>query len=386
MASFEGERVTEVIQNSTKHRLRIAHIAPVATTIPAEKSGSVELVSALLTEELVKRGHDVTLFATGTTRTSAKLFATFPQGYWENLDMWPWEHFELVHLAAACERADQFDVIQYQAAYYPMSLAFTPLIKTPMAHTLHHQPFPEQRDLWSCYPEANLVAISNYQRNALNGLNCAAVIPHGIDLRDFKFSDKADDYLVFFGRFTEGKGPLQAIEVAKRMGMRLLMAAPESGYYYDEVERHVDGKQIVYLGELGQEEKVELLGGARAMIYPMQIGEPFGLVLIEAMACGTPVAALNKGAVPEIVIDGVSGYVTDTLDELVAKLPEVMALPRGPVRRHAEAHFSAEAMTDGYEALYFRLVAEREAREGGLLDGGELGREEYALSDLCPSR
>jgi glycosyltransferase involved in cell wall biosynthesis len=372
------------MQNSSKRKLRIAHIAPVATTIPAEKSGSVELVSALLTEELVKRGHDVTLFATGTTKTSAKLFATFAQGYWENIDMWPWEHYELVHLAAACERADQFDVIQYQAAYYPMSLAFTRLIKTPMAHTLHHQPMPEQRYLWRCYPEANLVAISNFQRSALEGLNCAAVIPHGLELENFPLGDKPDDYLVFLGRFTEGKGPLQAIEVAKRVGMRLLMAAPDSGYYEEAVKAHIDGKQIIYVGELGHQEKVELLRGARAMLYPMQQGEPFGLVLIEAMACGTPVAALNKGAVPEIVIDGVSGYVSETLDEMVAKLPQVMALPRARVRRHAEMHFSVEAMTDGYEALYYRLVAEREAGEAA--KGGELGRAEHAVSGLCPSR
>lgn len=374
------------MKNATNRKLSIAHIAPVATTIPAAKSGSVELVSALLTEELVKRGHDVTLFATGTTKTSAKLFATFPQGYWENIDMWPWEHYELVHLASACERADQFDVIQYQAAYYPMSIAFSRLIRTPMVHTLHHQPYPEQRDLWQCYPEANLVAISDYQRSALTGLNCAAVIPHGLDLHNFTFSDRPEDYLVFLGRFTEGKGPLQAIDIAKRIGMRLLMAAPDSGYFYDEVQQHVDGEQIVYVGELGHEEKVKLLGGARAMLYPMQVGEPFGLVLIEAMACGTPVAALNKGAVPEIVVNGVSGYAAETVDELVAKLPEVMSLPRAGVRRHAEAHYSVEAMADGYEALYYRLAAEREARDKAEAQGGKLGREEYALSNLCPSR
>src|SRR5262249_31476113 len=208
----------------------------------------------------------------------------------------------------------------------------------------------------------------------------------GTVLHNCKFRGTPDEYLVYFGRSTEGKGPLQAIEVGKRMGMRLLMAAPESGYYYDEVEQHVDGKQIVYLGELGQQEKVELLGGARAMIYPMQIGEPFGLVLIEAMACGTPVAALNMGAAPEIVIDGLSGYVSDTLDEMVAKLPDVMALPRRPIRRYAEEHYSAEAMTDGYEALYYRLVAEREARESNPFTGGELGQDEYAFSDLRSSR
>src|SRR5262245_38876009 len=375
--------LTEAFQYNISRRLKIAHVAPVATTIPAAKSGSVEMVSALLTEELVRRGHEVTLFATGRTVTSAQLFATFPNGYWENADMWPWEHYELAHLATACERADQFDVIQYQAAYYPMSLSFTRLIKTPMAHTLHHQPHPEQRDLWLCYPEANLVAISNYQRGALEGLNCAAVIPHGLDLQNFRFSEKPDDYLVFLGRFTDGNGPLQAIEVAKRAGMRLMMAASESGYYYEAIEPLVDGRQIVYLGELGHKEKVELLGGARAMVYPMQVGEPFGLVLIEAMACGTPVAALAKGAAPEIVIDGVSGYATETLDELVDKLPLVMDLPREAVRRHAEAHYSVEAMTDSYEALYHRLVAERENRDAALSNGGEF---EYALGDLCPSR
>jgi len=355
---------TEAFQYNISRRLKIAHVAPVATTIPAAKSGSVEMVSALLTEELVRRGHEVTLFATGRTVTSAQLFATFPNGYWENADMWPWEHYELAHLATACERADQFDVIQYQAAYYPMSLSFTRLIKTPMAHTLHHQPQPEQRDLWLCYPEANLVAISNYQRGALEGMNCAAVIPHGIDLHNFRFSDSPDDYLVYLGRFTEGKGPLHAIEVAKRAGMRLLMAAPDSGYYYDVIEPLVDGNQIVYLGELDHKEKVELLCGARAMIYPIQVGEPFGLVLIEAMACGAPVAALAKGAAPEIVMDGVGGYVSETLDEMVEKLPDVMSLPRDAVRRHAEAHYSVEAMTDRYEALYYRLVAQRESRNG----------------------
>lgn len=344
-----------------ERKLRIAHIAPVATTIPAPKHGSVEQVTALLTEELVKRGHDVTLFATGNTRTTARLHAVFPHGYWEDIDMWPWEHYELTNLAAACERADEFDVIHYQAAFYPMSLSFSRLVKTPMVHTLHHQPFPEQVELWSRYPEANFVAISEYQGSALVGLNCAATIYHGMDMNEFTFSDKPQDYLAFLGRFTAGKGVLQAIEIAKRAGERLLMAAPEDEYYHQFVKQHVDGEQIVYVGELDHAGKVELLCGAKASLYPNQIGEPFGLVLTEAMACGTPVAALNVGAVPEIVINGVSGYAASTLDDLIENLPDVYALPRAGVRKYAEERFSAQAMADGYEALYQRLVANREA-------------------------
>lgn len=344
-----------------KRKLRIAHVAPVATTIPAPKHGSVEQVTALLTEELVRRGHEVTLFATGNTRTTARLHATLPHGYWEDIDMWPWEHYELTNLAAACERADEFDVIHYQAAFYPMSLAFSRLVKTPMVHTLHHQPYPEQVALWSRYPEANLVAISDYQRSALVGLNCAATIYHGMEMSEFTFSDQPKDYLAFLGRFTAGKGVLQAIEIAKRAGERLLMAAPEDEYYHEVIKPHVDGEQIVYVGELNHAGKVELLCGAKASLYPNQVGEPFGLVLTEAMACGTPVAALNVGAVPEIVINGVSGYAANTLDELIENLPAVYALPRAAVRQYAEDRFSAQAMTDGYEALYSRLVAGRGA-------------------------
>ncbi len=370
-------------QTVGRRKLRIAHVAPVATPIPAPLGGSVEQCTALLTDELVRRGHDVTLFATGNTRTSARLAAVFPHGYWEDSDMWPWEHYEMINLAAACERAAEFDLIQYQAAYYPLSTTFTRLVKTPMVHTLHHQPVPEQVALWQHYAEANFVAISECQRRALDGLNCVATIPHGLDLENFRFNDTPQDYLVYLGRFTPGKGILQAIEVAKRTGLQLRIAAPENEYYYEAVKQHVDGRLIEYLGELGHADKTELLGGASALVYPIQQGEPFGLVLIEAMACGTPVAALDKGAVPEIVIDGLSGYATETLDQLIAKLPEVMALSRKRVRQHVEERFSVGAMTDGYEALYYRLVAEHEA---GAAKGGELGREEYALSGLCPSR
>lgn len=339
-----------------KQHLRIAQVAPVATSIPAPKGGSVESVTALLTEELVKQGHAVTLFATGTTKTSAKLVATFPRGYWEDQDMWPWEHYEMVNLAAACERAEEFDVIHYQAAYYPMSTAFSRLIRTPMLQTIHHQPVPEQVALWKYHAESNFVAISEFQRQALTDLNCVGVVPHGIEMECFPFSATTEDYLVFLGRFTYGKGVLQAIEIARRVGMRLILAAPENDYYHEVVKQQVDGHLIEYAGELNHEQKTALLGGAKALLYPMQMGEPFGLVLIEAMACGTPVAALNLGAVPEIVCPGVSGYASDTLEELIEKLPAVFALSRTEVRRYVEEKYSGTAMTNGYLTVYERVL------------------------------
>ncbi|HKX29163.1 MAG TPA: glycosyltransferase family 4 protein [Blastocatellia bacterium] len=354
-----------------------------ATTIPAPKHGSVEQVTALLTEELVKRGHDVTLFATGNTQTTARLHAIFPHGYWENIDMWPWEHYELTNLAAACEQADDFDVIHYQAAFYPMSLAFSRLVKTPMVHTLHHQPYPEQVKLWNRYAETNFVAISNYQRQALVGLNCAATIYHGLALEDFTFSSEPEDYLAFLGRFTAGKGVLQAVEIAKRAGERLLIAAPMDDYYHEFVAPHVDGRQIEYVGELDQRGKVEFLGKAKALLYPIQIGEPFGLVLTEAMACGTPVAALNKGAVPEVVVDGVSGYTAEDLDELIAKLPQVYGLSRAGVRRFTEERFSAEVMTDGYIELYERLVGGAQSGIDGFAGQSGFRPEIVGDGSLC---
>jgi len=175
---------------------------------------------------------------------------------------------------------------------------------------------------------------------------------HGIDMHGFTFQDTPGDYLLFLGRFTEGKGVLQAIEIAKRVGMRLILAAAEDGYYREHVAPHVDGAQIVYFGEADHAAKVKLYGGARALLYPIQAREPFGLVLAEAMACGTPVAALDRGAVREIVDDGVTGLVFTDLDEMASGLPRVMDLNRRRVRDHAVRRFGADRMVDEYVTVY----------------------------------
>jgi glycosyltransferase involved in cell wall biosynthesis len=343
--------------------LRIAQVGPVATSIPPSGSSSVELFTSLLTEGLVARGHRVTLFATGTSRTSAELHATLARGYGEDLSAWPWELCELLNLSAALERASDFDVIHYQAMSWPMSLPLTRLVSVPLVQTVHHAPSRDEISLWARYPEAPFVAISHEQASLLAGLNVIATIHHGVDTDAFTFSGTPRDYLLYLGRFTEGKGVLQAIEVARRTSRRLILAAPENDYYRTAVAPYVDGTQITYAGEVGHAEKVALLSGAQALLYPVQAGEPFGLVLAEAMACGTPVAALDRGAVREIVEHGITGGVFSSVDELVAGLPAVLALNRASVRARAVARFGLTRMIDAYEEMYARLVAGQRGAE-----------------------
>jgi glycosyltransferase involved in cell wall biosynthesis len=332
-------------------------VGPVATAIPPPRSSSVELFTSLLTEGLVERGHRVTLFATGTSRTTADLHVTLPNGYGEDLTLWPWEMCEMLNLSAALERASEFDLIHYQAMSWPISLPLTRLVSVPLVQTVHHAPSRDEMALWSRYPEAPFIAISDEQAARLTGLNVVATIHHGVDMDAFRFSSTPRDYLLFLGRFTEGKGVLEAIEVARRTGRRLILAAAANDYYQASVAPHVDGKQIVYAGEIGHDEKVALIGGAQALVYPVQTAEPFGLVLIEAMACGTPVAALDRGAVREIVDEGVTGGRFSTLDDLVAGLAAVTALDRVAVRERAMARFGLSRMIDDYVAVYSRLTA-----------------------------
>jgi glycosyltransferase involved in cell wall biosynthesis len=276
--------------------------------------------------------------------------------------MWPWELYEMLNLAAAVERGGQFDIIHYEAAYYPMSLAFTRLCHTPIVQTLHHSPSAAEVELWRHYPEAPFVAISNEQARLLNGLNVVGTVLHGIDTDNFAFQETPEDYLLFLGRFTDGKGPLQAIEMAKRVGMKLILAAAEDDYYRERVAPHVDGRRVIYFGEADFQAKVKLYGGARALLYPIQAREPFGLVLAEAMACGTPVVALDRGAVREVVDEGVTGLIFNDLEEMARGLTRVFDLDRRRVHERAVARFGTKRMVDEYIAVYTRIVEAHRAR------------------------
>jgi glycosyltransferase involved in cell wall biosynthesis len=270
--------------------------------------------------------------------------------------MWPWELYEILNLAAAVERGGHFDVIHYEAKYYPISLAFTRLSKAPLLQTLHYSPSESELKLWAQYPDAAFVAISAEQARLFSCLNVVGTVLHGIDTDSFTFREQPDDYLLFLGRFTPGKGVLQAVEVAKRVGMRLVLVAAENDYYREQVAPHVDGAQIVYAGEADFAAKVDLYGRARALLYPVQAREPFGLVLAEAMACGTPAAALDCGAVREVVDDGTTGVIFGNVDDMVTGLGRVLSLDRRRVRERAVERFGVMRMVDEYEAVYRRVM------------------------------
>ena len=336
--------------------MRIALVAPVAQSVPPARSGSIEAVTDLLARGLVARGHDVTLFAAGTSDTPATLQSTFRQGYHTDESLWPWELCELFNLSAAVERATAFDVIHAQAEYAPLSLTYTRLCAAPLVHTVHHWPTAPEVALWSHYPDAPFIAISAAQARRLAGLTVAGVVHHAVDPARFPFRPEPDDYLLFLGRFVAGKGVLEAIEAARRCGMRLVLAAAESDYYRQAVAPLVDGSRVIYRGEVDPATRATLLGGALALLYPVQADEPFGLVLAEAMTCGTPVAALDRGAVAELVDEGITGGVFNNLHNLVAGLPRVVELNRGRVRARALERFHPDRMVEGYAKIYAGLA------------------------------
>ena len=344
--------------------LRIAQVAPIASAVTPTSTGSIEQLVFLLTEELQRRGHQVTLFATGDSQTSARLEATYPRGYGDDPDLWNWQLHETMHVASAFERAREFDVIHSHVYHY--ALPFTRLTGTPVVHSYHVIPDDDVVRLYARYREASVVAISRYQEGFFKGSSNVAVIPHGADIDAFPFRAAKGDYLLFLGRILRGKGVVEAVRLARLTGMRLVIAGPKNDddddYFRSEVAPLVDGRAVVYQGPVSPGERNLLLGGAAALVYPIAAPEPFGLVLIEAMACGTPVAAFARGAVPEIVENGVTGYGADDVGSLAAVMPAVLALDRTRVREAAARRFDHRQMVDRYLRVYERLSPARERR------------------------
>jgi glycosyltransferase involved in cell wall biosynthesis len=336
--------------------VRIAQLAPIANPVCRGAGDSVEQLVWLLTEELVRRGHEVTLFATGDSSTSARLRATYRQGYEHDEALWDWRFHEFLHAAGAFEHAAEFDVIHSHS--YHFGLPFSRLTETAVLNTYPVEMDRDIADAYRRYPEARVVAVSRFQRQQLAELPNVAVVPHGIDTAAFPFSAEQGEYLLFLGRMIEDKGPREAIAIARELDIPLVMAGAAGDYFTAQVAPLVVGS-VSYVGVVDAARRNELLAGAAALLFPVTYPEPFGLVMIEAMACGTPVAAVALGAVPEIVDEGVTGHCAESAAELAGVVPATVALDRGRIRRVAEERFDFRRMVDGYEALYRQAVEER---------------------------
>ena len=337
--------------------MHIAQVSTLSAPVRRDAWGSVESLIWLLTRELVRLGHQVTVFGAGGSKTDGELVATLPGPYGAAGALDNWHLCEWLNLCRAVEQSSHFDVLHTHA--YLWGIPLQSLAKAPMCHTLHIVPDADASRLWSMRSDACVTAISRHQWSGFPELTPAAVIPHGVDLSQFTFRAKPDDYVCYLGRFTSGKGPCQAIAAARALGLRLLLAGPRDAYFKAQVEPLVDGRSVEYVGPVNSSERDKLLGGARALLYPIQYPEAFGLVLVEAMLCGTPVAAMRLGAVPEIVTEGVTGCAVESMADFQHAITQTLMLDRRLVRQQAEQQFSAETMAKGYVRVYESLRARK---------------------------
>ncbi len=336
--------------------MRVAMLAPIAWRVPPRHYGPWERVVGLLTEGLVALGADVTLFATLDSETSATLDGVCPRPYEEDpdIDAGVWSALHIGHALRAVQRVG-FDVVHNHFDFRP--LAYAGLVDTPMVTTVHG--FSSDRILpaYRAAPYTHFVSISDADRHP--DLDYAATVWHGIDLPAFTFRPDPDDYLLFFGRIHPDKGAADAVALARQTDRRLILAGivQDERYWREEVEPHVDGDQIRFVGSVGPAERDRLLGGAAALVHLIHFDEPFGLSVAEAMACGTPVIARPRGSMPEIVRDGVDGALVDTVEQAADRLAEVVALDRAAIRAGAQARFSQERMAREYLDVYRQIVA-----------------------------
>jgi glycosyltransferase involved in cell wall biosynthesis len=340
--------------------VRIALLAPVWYPVPPPRYGGIERVVALLADGLVGAGHDVTLFASGDSRTSAKLQSLFSSAQAGLIGM---SSIEVAHALACYERADEFDVVNDHSG--PPAAALGGTVETPVVHTVHGPLDGAQTLLYRLVarvaPRVGLVSLSLNQRRPAPDLPWIANCPNGIDLHAFPLRSRRDDYLLYLGRIHPGKGCHHAIAAARQARAPLRIAGKvhdrDEVAYFESAIRPELGKGIEFLGEVDDAERLELLQGARAVLFPIDREEPFGLVLLESAACGTPVVATRRGAVPEVVEDGRSGILVDHPNELAAALARADQLDAAESRRVVEERFSAKRMVCDYEAAYERAVA-----------------------------
>ena len=365
--------------------MKIAQLAPPWLSVPPSGYGGTELVVHYLTEELVNRGHEVVLFASGDSQTKANLSYVFPKALGNGGELKKQPLNPLLHYIECFERASDFDIIHNHAQYYAMFLA--DLVKTPVVHTIHGSfskedvPNQDKRQTLIKFRNHNFISISDSQRRGLEKLNYVATVYNGIDISEFQYSGEKGKYLCWMGRITQKKGPSDALEVARILKTKIKMAGAvdrmEKEYcetvLYPLIEELRKDNLIEYEEEIKREDKVDLYKGALCTLYPIHWEEPFGLVMAESMACGTPVIAYNYGSVPEIIKDGITGFIVDADDQdrpgkgrwiikkqgvegLIEAIRKIDEIERKSCRQHVENNFTVEKMVDGYEDVYREII------------------------------
>ena len=355
--------------------MKIAQVAPLYESVPPVSYGGTERIVSYLTEELIAQGHEVTLFASGDSITQANLIALCDRSLRLNSDCADRLAYHFLQLEEVSQNAALFDIIHFHIDYlhYPLSRK----IEVPHVTTLHGRlDLPDLVPLYRAFADVPVVSISNAQRIPLPWINWQGTVYHGIPLDLYNYRESQTDYLVFLGRISPEKRVDRAIEIAKRAKMRLKIAAKvddsDRSYMEEEIQPFLDHPLVEFIGEVGEEEKAELLGGAYALLFPIDWVEPFGIVMIEAMACGTPVVAFRQGSVPEVIDHGITGFIVEDIEESLVALEKIERFDRSRCRRVFEKRFSAARMTADYVNIYERLVTKRHARSKSFAAAGKM--------------
>jgi glycosyltransferase involved in cell wall biosynthesis len=335
--------------------LRIAVLAPIAWRVPPRHYGPWELFASLLTEGLVARGHEVTLFASGDSVSAARVCSVVPTGWSEDPGIDP-KVAECLHIAQVFERAGEFDLIHNGFDFLP--LTYGALTATPMVTTIHGFSSEKIVPVYAAYNgRTSYVAISDADRHP--ALDYAATIHHGIDTDAFDLAESPGDYLAFFGRIHPDKGVVAAIDTAEKSGLPLVLAGivQDQEYFDTKVAPRLDGRQTRFIGPVGAEDRSAFLGGAAALLHLIDFDEPFGFSVVEAMACGTPVIAFDRGSMRELIDDGRTGRIVNDVAGAVDAVRRIGALDRRAIRATAVERFGQDRMIDAYAALYARIIA-----------------------------
>jgi glycosyltransferase involved in cell wall biosynthesis len=340
--------------------MRIAQVAPLTEAVPPALYGGTERIVAFLCDELVSLGHDVTLFASGDSLTRARLDASWPNALRLDSSVRDYLALHICMLEKVARRADEFDMIHLHVDY--LGFPFMRRVSVPFLTTLHGRlDLRELQSIYEIFDDVPVVSISDSQRTPLALPNYVATVHHGLPERLLLPGFGAGGYLAFLGRISPEKAPDSAIRIAAKVGMRLKIAAKvdkvDEEYFARHIKPLLDAPHVEFLGEIGEEDKADFLGNAAGLLFPIAWREPFGLVMIEAMACGTPVVAFRNGSVPEVIEDGVTGFIVDDEEQAVAALRRLASLDRSRIRLAFERRFTARRMAEDYLRIYRRLAA-----------------------------